>query len=189
VSDELFEDRRRALEEAFFKKYNQEVLDRLKAEERRKSAKQGLADATGITDDAVLTRLVDLGFDASTLLAFGLVPAVEVAWADGVIDEAERSQILNRLAANSFPAGSAAYEMIASWLSRRPPSALFDAWVAYTRALCKTLAPADREWLASTIIQRSKEVANASGGLLGLVLRKSSAEGDVLRKIEAAFAS
>ena len=189
MSDELFDDRRRALEEAFFQKYNEELLDRLKAEEKRKSAKQGLADATGITDDAVLTRLVELGFDASTLLAFGLVPAVEVAWADGVVDAAERDQILNHLAASSFPAGSPAYEMIASWLSRRPPSALFDAWVAYTRALCKALAPADREWLASRIIRSSDEVAKASGGVLGLVLKKSSAEAAVLRKIEAAFAS
>jgi hypothetical protein len=188
VADELFEERRRALEEAFFRKHNREVLDRLKAEAKRLSAKQGIAEATGIGDDALLTRLADLGFDASSLLAFALVPAVEVAWADGIIDEAERTHILARLTPEPFASSSPTYEMIASWLSRRPPAELFDAWVAYTRALCAGLAPADRQWLAAGIVRRSEEVAKASGGLFGVALRKSSAEADVLRKIEAAFA-
>jgi hypothetical protein len=187
VRDQIFEDRRRALEEAFFKKQNREVLERLQAEQQRQTAKQALREATNIQDDAILDRLLDFGFDASSLLAFGLVPAIEVAWADGEVDEAERKAILARLE-KSILKSSAAYQMIEAWLARRPPIDIFETWVEYTRELCKSIAPADREWLRSRVVGSAHETADASGGLLGLMLRKSRAEKDVLRKIEDAFA-
>ncbi|HZR83610.1 MAG TPA: hypothetical protein VFD92_21125 [Candidatus Binatia bacterium] len=188
MAEDIFEDRRRALEEAFFRKYNGQLLDRLKAEDRRRDAKESLRQATGIRDDAVLDRLVNLGFDASTLLAFGLVPAIEVAWADGAVDPEERTAILEELSPHRIPKGSPAYEMIASWLARRPPPEVFDTWVAYTRALLPTLEPRDREWLASTILQRAEHTADASGGVLGLALRTSRSEAEVIRRIEQALA-
>jgi hypothetical protein len=184
---DIFEDRRRALEEAFFQKQNKQVLDRLKAEAQRQSAKQAIAEATGVRDDAVLTRLADLGFDASSLVAFSLVPAVEVAWADGDVDAAERSEILATIAKN-VAVGTPAYQMIEAWLTRRPGPEVFAAWVDYTRALVAKLSPNDREWVRSTVVGSAEATAKASGGLLGIALKKSRAEGEVLKKVHAAFA-
>lgn len=186
MAEEVFEDRRKALEEAFFKKQNQALLDRLRQAAQRESAQREIAQATGIKDPQVLARLVNLGFNAASLLAFALVPPVEVAWADGTVNEEERKTILAR-AAEEIQPGTAAHQMIASWLEHRPPRELFDAWAAFTRALCAGLSQADREWLAQKTLGRSAEVAEAAGGVLGLVLHKSRGEAEVIQRIEEAF--
>lgn len=186
MADQLFEDRRKALEEAFFKKHNQALLDRLHQAAQTEAAARELARVTGIKDEKILARLAALGFDAASLLAFALVPTVEVAWANGSVDDNERQLILTRVA-REIPPGSPAEEMVKGWLARRPARELFEAWVAFTRALCADLALPDRQWLAQAIVGRAEEVAEASGGVFGLVLQKSRSEAEVLRRIEEAF--
>jgi uncharacterized membrane protein YebE (DUF533 family) len=56
--------------------------------------KEALAAASGITDDAVLDRLAAFNLGADTLAALSVAPLVVVAWADGGIDDKERSAVL-----------------------------------------------------------------------------------------------
>jgi hypothetical protein len=185
--EDILSDRRRALEEAFFRKQDHEVLARLRADAQGRSPDERITTATGVKDEAIVKKLAGLGFDAETLLAFAVVPLVEVAWADGTVDDAERRVILSHSHGTDVPEGSPAHALVMCWLERRPPESLFEAWVAYTRELCSKMNPADREWLAAGMLRRANAVASASGGLLGLVLTTSKVEGEVLRKIQDAF--
>jgi hypothetical protein len=51
--------------------------------------------ASGITDDALLDKLVALNLHGETLAALSLDPLVMVAWADGHIDKGERIALLS----------------------------------------------------------------------------------------------
>ena len=97
MSDE-FRDRRNKLEEAFFAKENEKLRQRLREADEAKSRKEALAAASGITDDAVLERLAALGLGGGALAALSLVPLVMVAWAEGNIDDKERSALLSAAA-------------------------------------------------------------------------------------------
>lgn len=183
----FLDERRQALEEEFFSKHNADMLQSLRETRRREQAVEALRDATRIQDDTVLLRLVGLGFDAASLLAFALVPLVMVAWADGAIDGAEREKILRDLELLGAAPGSATFRLVEGWLARRPDPALFDAWEAYTRALVAGVPPADREWLRSALMVRAEEIARSTGGLMGMLFSISRTETSVLDRIRRAF--
>ena len=100
----------------------------------------------------------------------------------------EHSEILATIAKN-VAVGTPAYQMIEAWLSRRPGPEEFEAWADYTRALVAKLSPKDREWVRSTSVGSAEATAKASGGLLGIALKKSRAESEVLKKVHAAFSA
>jgi uncharacterized membrane protein YebE (DUF533 family) len=56
----------------------------------------------------VLNKLSALGIPSDTLLSLGLVPLVAIAWADGALDDRERSAIIANLGAAGIPADSPA---------------------------------------------------------------------------------
>ena len=76
------EDRRRALEEAFFSKKNKQLLDALREEISQADRKQALSAAVQIYDEGTLDLLIQADITVESLLAFKLLPLVEVAWAD-----------------------------------------------------------------------------------------------------------
>jgi hypothetical protein len=88
--------RRKALEEDFFAKKNQQLLDKLKQTFDRDVTRESLRATTGITDAAVLDRLIALRVNGETMAAFALYPLVEVAWADGKLDARRRRDPLHR---------------------------------------------------------------------------------------------
>ncbi len=85
--------RGKALEEAFFYRMDQELIDLLSKRLQRDEKIRLFANATGIRDRKRLESLVDSGFELSTLTAFIWVPLVFVAWADGNADELEKKAI------------------------------------------------------------------------------------------------
>ena len=120
MADEFLGDRKKALEESFFAKENARLLDHMKAEKASKASKERLAEISGIDDEAVLGKLAALNIESDTWAAISLVPLVEVAWADGKIDEKERRAVLSAAEANGIFSGSPSHELLESWLSRRP---------------------------------------------------------------------
>src|SRR5919198_1576509 len=111
MAEEFLHDRKRALENEFFHKREKALIERMRTEQARQTARQALATASGLTDPAVLDRLVGLGIEPDTLLALRLVPLVAVAWADGKLDDRERRAVLAGLEAAGITAGSAAYAL------------------------------------------------------------------------------
>ncbi len=180
------EPRARALQSAFFcgaaARYR-EALHRLEGE---MASTESLAGAAGLPDPGVVSRLAELGIDADTLAALTLIPLVEVAWADGRMDEGERRAVLHDAESAGLPAGSPGHGMLRVWLEQRPDTELLDTWRDYVGALSRELSIESRLRLMQHIVGRARAVAESAGGLLGLA-SISPAEESMLESLEAAF--
>ena len=187
MSHEFLGDRKVALEEEFFAKQNQLLLRRLQENRQARSQKDALSAASGITDDSVLEQLAALGISSDTLAALSLVPLVAVAWADGSIDDKEREVAFSRAAEQGLGKQDVAYQMFEHWLADRPPPGLLAAWKSYIGALSPTLSDEARRALKRELLDRTRAVAGAAGGFLGIGRKISPAEEHVLTELDAAI--
>lgn len=185
--DRFLDERGRVLEEEFFYKENQRLLEQLRRMKRMEESKEALAEASGITDDAVLQSLLDLQIDVQTIAALALVPLIEVAWADDYLDEKEKQAILEAAHASGLEKGQVAHKVLESWLSNQPKPKLLETWGEYIRELSGRLSEEERGALKTSLLERAKSVAEASGGYLGLGFKVSKTEAAMLKKLEEAF--
>lgn len=184
---EYFDDRRRALEEAFFARQNRELLERLRERNATEKKKESLARTLGIEDDDTLSRLVDLHVDCETIVALSLVPLIAVAWADNELDPKEREAILKAARDSGIQEGSESATLLENWLSGPPTRDLYEAWKSYVRSLIERLAPVHRRALQKDVISRARKVAEAAGGFMGIGDKISEQERLVLSDLEWAF--
>lgn len=189
MSDRGFGDRRAALEEAFFAKRNEELLHSLRLRDQQSSGEGALAAASGITDPAVLKRLMAMDIGPATLAALTLVPLVLVAWADGAMSQEEQSAILSAAHKQGVPPGGPGHKLLEHWMIEAPGPHIAEAWKAYIQALTATMPEAERHALRDVVVHRAEKVADAAGGFLGLGIgdRISAAERAVLHELAAAF--
>jgi hypothetical protein len=178
--------RERALEEEFFAKRNQQLLDKLKATFDQEITREKLKAATGITDPKILERLIALQVRGETMTAFWLYPLVEVAWADGKLDRKERDAILEAAVAAGIERGSAGYEALEAAMADGPTEARRKVWFAYAKDLASRLDAGERRRVREDLVARARAVAEASGGLFGLA-RVSAAEQRILDAIAEPF--
>ena len=180
-------ERGRSLEADYFRRRDQELLERARDQEAKTERRRQLAAALGTDDEAVVTGLVELGFDAATAPLLDVVPAVQVAWSDGTLPAQERAEIERILARTELHAAAkAGARMVAEWLSRQPRAELFRLATEALRLRAAHLSPDARTALVSRIIGDCKAVAAASGGVFGLGAL-SSAEADRIRELAAAL--
>lgn len=189
MGDGILEDRRRSLEDQFFNKQNQKLRERIRLKEEEEEAREALASASSITDAELLGRLAEIGIRAETLAALTLVPLIEVAWADGVMEQAERDAILRGAVSSGMPKDSSSYALLEIWTEDRPAAEMMDAWCEYMRAICAELSASQCQHLEQEIIGRARSVAEAAGGFLGLGSKISRVEEGVLAKMEEVFGS
>jgi hypothetical protein len=187
VSEVTLEERGRALENQFFEKENQKKLEAMRAKEEAQTTREDLRKASGMTDEAVLDKLIGLGLKTNTIAALSLVPLIEVAWADGEIQDKERNAILQGAHHKGLEVGSDGYGLLQSWLRKKPQPELFEAWQAYIKALTSQLNDEQYKLLKNQIVGFAKMVAAAAGGILGIG-KVSASEEKVLARIDAAFA-
>lgn len=176
----------RALEESFFLEQDRALLEKLRAMKRMAETKEALAAASGIRDDAVLARLVQLDVKPEIVAALATVPLVEVAWADGRIDAEERAAVLAHADAQGLRPGRMERELLEAWLAHRPEPKLLEAWRTYVQGLCEQLTPEERARLRDQLLHATRAAAQASGGFLGMG-KISAAEQKVLDALQAAF--
>jgi len=194
MTTEFLGDRKKALEESFFARENAKLLERLKAEKDTHETREALASASGIESDEILEKLCALGVNAETWTAVSIVPLVEIAWADGKIDKAEREAVLSGAEANGVTSESPGYQLLESWLAHRPDGRLLEVWGAFIVGLCAELGElcaelgeGERESLKNQILGRARSVAEATGGFLGLGSKVSSEEEVILAELAKAF--
>ena len=187
MTEEILRGRRKALEESFFAKQNEKLRRALREQEAAKVRKEALAAASGISDDAVLEELIALDIAADTVAALALVPLVEIAWADGSIDDKEQAAILAAAEQSGLEKGGASHQLLQSWLAARPGQEVRTAWKDYVNALCNTLSAEPRQALKEQVVGRARSVAAAAGGFLGLGSKISGTEQAVLDDLEQAF--
>lgn len=187
MSVEVFGDRRKALEEAFFARESEALRRRLKDMDESRRRKEALAAASCITDDAVLEKLAAHGISSETLAALSLVPLVAVAWADGTIDDRERGAVFSRAAELGMAKGDVSHELFEQWLTERPPQALVAAWKDYLQVFAGTMSRDDMQAFKAEVLDRARRVADAAGGFLGIGSKISAPEQIVLGELAAAF--
>ena len=181
-------ERGKSLEDEFFRREDQKLLARLQEMRRSELNREELKKATGITKPEVIDRLLHLGIQVETLAALSIVPLVEVAWADGSLDAKERAAVLEHATEGGLTKGSAAYGLLEAWLQHRPTPKLHEAWKQLVIAIREQIGPEEAARLRGEILERARSVARASGGVLGLGSKVSSAEAAILAELERPLA-
>ncbi|MCX6998340.1 MAG: hypothetical protein NTV49_14960 [Kiritimatiellaeota bacterium] len=185
--DYILHGRRKALEDAFFLERDKKLIQQMKEMKKMEETRENLSKVSGITNQHLLQKLVDLKVSAETVASISVVPLVEVAWADGKVDEEEKGVILSALISMNFKKGGIDYALVEQWLAHQPPAELLTAWTEYVQGLCQALPVKDREALKKNIMHHAHAVAEAMGGFLGLTSRVSKEEKAMLKKLEQAF--
>jgi hypothetical protein len=175
-----------ALEEAFFLAEDQRLIEKHRALKEMQEGKQALAEVSGITNDVVLEKLVSLGTTPQTVAALAVVPLVEVAWADGEVDDQERQAILQALVGSGVAPGGIEHQLVETWLARRPGPQLLATWQQYVHGLCEKMDDTEREAFREEVLKSTLSVAEASGGFAGL-WKVSATEREMIEQLKAAF--
>jgi hypothetical protein len=178
----------RLLEEAFFLEQDRILIERLRAMKQLAETKEALAAVSGITNDVILSRLVELDVKPEIVAALATVPLIEVAWADGTIDPEERDAVLAHANAQGISPGSTEHDLLECWLTHRPEPKLLEAWQTYVKGLCEILGAEERVLLKEELMHATKTTAQAAGGFLGLG-RISRLEQEMLETLAASFCS
>ena len=121
------------------------------------------------------------------MTAVALIPLVAVAWADGKMEDGERTAILKAANEADVSEGSASYQLLESWLQNNQPDGLLESWKTYVSSLKGSLEAAAMGQLKNSVVKRATGVAKSAGGFLGLSTI-SEVEKNILTEIEAAFA-
>src|SRR5689334_23386982 len=165
MAKDMFRDRERAEEEAYFRQHDAKLIEKLRQNAHLGEIAQALADKLHVDEPALLERIKKLGITLDTGSAFILAPLVEVAWADGEVSHAERSAILHIAKQRGVVSGSADHRQLLDWLTHRPPDEVFRTAVEAIRIGISVLPPAESEQRITAMIKGCEEVAQAAGGL------------------------
>ena len=187
MADPSLQDQRNALEDAFYREDTEDFRVQLELRRQEESALEGLAGASGISNETVLRRLAGLGIRADTLAALTLIPLIEVAWADGKMDAREREAVLSAAESTGIPKESPSYGLLRIWIEDQPAPDLVEAWSEFIGTLCAELSEEQTDHLRRNILGRARDVAEAAGGFLGLGSKISKEERAALESLERAF--
>lgn len=186
MTTDSLNERGQSLEEAFFRNMDGKLIEGLRAKKEREQQIDELAAASGIEHREVLSALLDAGVHGEALVAVGLVPLIEVAWADHAMDAGERDAIVEAAREAGVTRESPAAGLLFAWLERRPGVELLEAWKAYAAALVSELGADDAAAVRNDVLERARGVAEATGGFLGLG-SVSREERRVLEELAAAL--
>ena len=174
----------KTLEDRFFFAESLVLKEQLTRLKRIDESVDALSKVSGIVNKNVLKELVSLDIRPEMLAALCLVPIIEVAWADGVIEKNEIKAVLAGAKMHGFEED---HEILQAWLLRKPDAPLLTAWRTYMQGLCEILSRESLASIKTEILEHTKMVAEASGGILGLTNPVSAEELKVLKEIDAFF--
>lgn len=173
---------RQAHEEDYFRKRNQELVEKMRQTLRQQKEAAELAAETGVADEALLEKLASLGVTRETAPLLPLMPLLQVAWADGEIQDAER-KLLEKAADEAGLTEGPAREAFDRMLDQQPEAAFFDGALNFIREMVEALPAEEAQRTCEDLTDLSWQVADASGGIFGMFLRVEDPEKRVLYKI------
>ena len=180
---DAFNDMRKAHETEYFRKQEQELIERMRAHAAAEAERADISAATGVVDENVLKTLQELGFTRETVPLLHIVPLAHVAWSDGEMSARERELILEIAASRGVAEGSEGHKKLTAWLETRPSEDFFAKALMAAGVMAKTYVdgptPAD-------LVEYCMRVADASGGIMGFK-RISKAERDLIARIAGEF--
>ena len=182
-----FDKRESQFEAEYFNRKNAEQIEKLKEVFRKKTDKASISKATGVTDDALLDRMVELQLSGDLMSAFCLYPLIEIAWADGKLDAAEAVAVLDAAEKHGVNADSRSHAFLCESLKAGPTKDLHTIWLMYAGQLKATLSAADLDAFRGDLVEMCRSVAAASGGLLGNIFSIAGSEKKILADTEKAL--
>jgi len=177
----------RAMEESFFSRENERLLEKLRKEAELEKQREALRENLQIDDEGLIDRLIELDLTVETVMAFTVIPLVAVAWADGSISRGEKDAVMRASAERGIEEGSTNHQMLLDWLENKPEPSLYTTWKHYAKELTVGMDPAIALAIKESVIKRTTAVAESAGGFLGLNTI-SDEEQAVIDDIEASFA-
>ncbi len=163
-----FAQREHWLEEEYFGRKNQELIEKLRESRAREADRQKMAEMMGVDDQDVLEALQDLGYTSETIPLLHIVPLVEVAWAEGGVADREREMIFKIAEARGVPPDGVAHEMLSHWLENKPSERFFDNSLRAIRVIFDLLPEDQRLAGRRDLIAYCSQIASAvSSGIFG----------------------
>jgi hypothetical protein len=178
---DIFAERGRSLEEEYFRKKDRELLERMRQAAEADENRRELGARTGLEDPELLRDLEELGFTPATVALLPLVPAVQMAWAEGGVTPEERRILTQMARSRGIAEATAADLQLADWLDTRPDPEVFTRAMRLIRAILDT-GEARLEMTADDLVKYSERIALTSGGIFGLG-RMSSEERALLQSL------
>lgn len=182
-----FAARGRALEEAYFRTKDAELVEKLQRIFHDKLDKDELRRATGITDEVVLDRLIAANVRGELLTVFRLYPLVEIAWANGRVNRQEAAAVIEAAVKLGLPPESESFTRLGVWLAEGPTSEGRAAWRMFARELRRLLTPQELDEFRHDLLRYARDVADASSGILGRLIPSHPREDHVIAEIKAAL--
>jgi hypothetical protein len=183
----IFGQDREAMIDAIFAEQDQKLVEQMRQRAREKATKEALAETSGITDETLLDKLIELEINPGTFRALALIPLIEVAWADNRMEPEEREAILRAANESGIVTGSEGYQLLENWLNTRPPESLLETWMRYTSSIASTLDEKQKQELKDELLGKARDVAAAAGGFLGLTSKISAVEQTMLDRLAEVF--
>jgi len=152
MTKDMFKQRELYLEEEYFRKKDFALLEKLKAVFNKNLSKESIRKATGVTNEHLLDRLV------------------EIAWADGDLSESEARSVLAAGEKEGIAPGSRAYRRLEERLRDGPDPEARKVWFLYAEELKKVLSPAELDKFRKDLLERARGIVVATGHLERLVL-------------------
>jgi tellurite resistance protein len=161
-------DRGRAHEDEYFRRRDQELVESMFRRAEEEAAIQRLAAAVGVHDETTLRELQRLGYTADTAPLLYLVPPIEVAWADGLVSEAERNVVVAAARAFDVEPSSQADGQVREWLASPPAEAMCAETLRVLETVLGRRPPEERAATLQALRETCTRVAWASGGVFGI---------------------
>jgi len=175
--------RRRNNEEEYFHRLDIELLNQMRKRAVLDEERLKLAKASHITDESILEALARVGFSHTNSKLLRFVPLVEVAWIDGSVSQTERDLIVALARSHGIAAADSSGEQLSRWLDRRPSQAVLQTVVRALRAVMESLPQSESDALALLILKDCVDVAEASGGFLGIWSSVSAVERRLIEQL------
>lgn len=164
---DAFADRGRSLEGEYFRRKEQEVIEKLRRSAQAETERRRLADQAGVADEEVLRDLQELGYTAETVMLLHLVPLLQIAWAEGGVSPEERALIVEAARSRGIEPGTPADRQLGEWLGKRPSDAFFEKTLRAVETILHAAPPEARTTGERDLLSLSTAIAAASGGILG----------------------
>lgn len=159
---------KRDLEEEYFRKQDQELIEKMRKAAAADESRRALGTQTGITDPALLQDLEQLGFTPDTVSLLPLVPILQVAWAEGGVSPEERKLIVDLARTRGITAGSPADQQLQEWMTTRPPQQVFTRAGRLINAMLSASSSDATTMTADDLVKYAESIAAASGGIFGM---------------------
>lgn len=178
---EFFANREHSQEEEYFRRRDRELIDKMRKAAEAVQLRKQLGERAGLDDPEMVQELQDLGFTPDTVELLPLMPAIQMAWAEGGVTSQERATLVSLARARGVTEGSPGDVQLRNWLDSRPDDQVFERAMRLINALLERGHGLKLD--ADDLVKFSEEVALASGGILGIIGRISKEERALLASL------